>query len=143
MIPDSYNIDISKLKHCDHVWVDDAHKWGYQLRLVDHPLYAGKFLVLENNTPGSKHYHKKKTETFVVLKGEVFINAFKEYSWITRWFRKHRLVFVYAGTLKEGESITLPKKTRHEMRKMSDDVAVILEVSTKDDDEDIVRTEAE
>ena len=54
---------IEALKNSGKVIVDEDHDWGYQLRFVNNDEYCGKFLVLDNQTPGSFHYHIKKKET--------------------------------------------------------------------------------
>jgi len=51
---------------------DDAHAWGYQLRALNTPLYAAKFLIFTNSLPGSWHHHEfEKDETFICLDGRV------------------------------------------------------------------------
>jgi hypothetical protein len=51
--------------------------WGYEKHLVNTELYCGKILVaLPNGMACSIHYHKRKTETFHVLKGRLFLQLF-------------------------------------------------------------------
>lgn len=114
-------IDLVKLKNK----VDDDHDWGYQIRFVNEPEYCGKFLVLENTTKGSLHYHKIKKETFIVLCGEVVIST-------PHYLPERGLSSIFS---KAGGIFTIPPKTPHDM-KAAVTPCVILEVSTHDDDDD-------
>ena len=138
-------IDIKALKNSGKVLVDDYHLWGYQLRFVNTEKYCGKFLVLENSTPGSLHYHKIKKETFIVLKGKVYLVGYEH--------RKHDEYYqdeapLFCNQYGVGETITIPEWCIHQMQLViNPDVdfakqyAVILEVSTHDDDSDTYRVQ--
>lgn len=138
---------IDVLKESGKVIVDEDHDWGYQLRLVNESEYCGKFLVLTNNKPGSLHYHKVKKETFIILYGVVFVEQ-------------------YTGEVCEGlfgwrynipgDQVTIIPGIKHRMvlcnesnilgegyHNYTDDYAVILEVSTYDDDNDTYRIEGD
>lgn len=125
-------IDLDLKKLAKRNAVDSDHKWGYQIRMVNNELYCGKLLILENRERGGWHYHKKKTETFIVLAGEVYLDVSveDEHGWST----------VFNGILTVGKQITIAPMERHFMQKWPETVfdkpAVILEVSTHDDDED-------
>ena len=98
---------------------DDAHAWGYQLRCLNTPEYAAKFLIFTNSLPGSLHTHNdEKAESFICLAGSVWVDLPNG-----------------AGTvLNPGQIIHIPYNTRH--RTMAVEFpAVLLEVSTQDDDE--------
>ena len=122
---------VEALKNSGNVIVDDNHEWGYQLRFVNEDEYCGKLLILENRKPGSLHYHKVKKETFIVLFGKVFIHGYKVVCECTN--------IAYSNVVKEGEIVTLEPYMVHEMVNMLDDISVILEVSTHDDDSDTYR----
>ena len=112
---------IEVLKNSGKVIVDEDHDWGYQLRFVNDQ-YCGKFLVLENNNLGSFHFHHLKKETFVVLFGNVILNFENKTS----------------EYLEPGDSITLYPNAGHSM-KATIYPAIILEVSTHDEDSDTYR----
>ena len=102
--------------------------WGYEKHLVNTELYCGKILVaVPNGMACSIHYHKKKTETFHILKG-----------------RLHLQLFTTDGTLSEqtvlhcGDSLTLPPFTPHRFWAVGE-VCEFLEVSTRDAPEDSYR----
>ena len=121
---------IEALKNSGKVIVDEDHDWGYQLRFVNEAEYCGKFLVLENSSWGSLHFHHKKKETFVVLYGILSI-IHEEYG---------------VEYLNRGEQYTFEPHVAHKMRKANDhtyfgnrDVCIVLEVSTHDDDSDTYR----
>jgi len=112
--------------------IDPNHDWGYQVRLANTKDYAAKLLVMTNSTPGSLHHHNAdKAESFIVLSGKVCVDLPDG---------KHNLV--------AGDVIHIPHYIMH--RHSAPDagepcstgsdcfkgqrVAVILEVSTHDDD---------
>lgn len=47
--------------------------WGYEVWLANNELYCGKILSLKKGYRCSMHYHKKKDETFYVLKGHILL----------------------------------------------------------------------
>lgn len=104
--------------------LDRDHKWGYQIRMLNEPEYCAKVMVLENTTPGSLHRHQIKKESFVCLNGcatvDVELNGTFE-----------------SFVLYPGDTVTVPRNARHRMQAIR--VAILLEVSTHDDDDDIVR----
>lgn len=110
-------INIDALRDSDQVTVDDDHDWGYQLRFVNEE-YCGKLLVLTNGDPGSRHYHKLKKETFIVLSGMACIKT------------ENGAMFY-----SPGGQITFQPGEWHEMW-AAKFPTVILEVSTHDEDSD-------
>lgn len=116
--------------------VDSDHKWGYQIRMVNEEGveegdkgYCGKLLVLENRERGGFHYHKQKKETFIILQGEVYLCIVAEDGTVP--MEKN-------SVLVAGQQITIPPLERHFMQNWLDTPAIILEVSTHDDDEDTI-----
>lgn len=126
--PDFITINVPTLLTFPLTTLDADHDWGYQVRMVNEPEYCAKLLVLENDTPGSLHYHEKKKETFIILMGEVAVST-------PHYFPERGLSTIFYKT---GAIITLEPGTKHEMKNTGGSVAVILEVSTHDDDEDYV-----
>jgi quercetin dioxygenase-like cupin family protein len=114
-------IDLEKL--AKQGTVDQYHDWGYQIRLVNEPEYCGKLLVLENELPGSYHFHRKKKETFIVLEGKVELDVEDEQS----------LMILHAG-----DKYTIEHGVAHQMSAVNVP-SIILEVSTHDDDSDTHR----
>jgi D-lyxose ketol-isomerase len=122
-------IDMLEVGRCKAVGMDDNHDWGYQLRLVNWEKYCGKFLVLTNNKVGSIHYHKEKTETFITLSGKVVLDI-----------KRGPTADVERTILGVGEQATLFPSHLHQMW-AKEAPAVVLEVSTHDDDSDTYRLE--
>jgi D-lyxose ketol-isomerase len=102
--------------------------WGYEKHLVNTKLYCGKILVaLPNGMACSIHYHKKKTETFHILKGRLHLQLFTLEG-----------KFLTERDLTVGDSLTLPPLTPHRFW-AADEVCEFLEVSTQDAPEDSYR----
>lgn len=122
-------IDMIEVEKSKDVGLDDGHDWGYQLRLVNWEKYCGKFLILTNGRSGSIHFHKEKTETFIVLSGKVVLDIQRG-----PCADKERVV------LGIGDQVTLFPSQLHQMW-AKEFPAVILEVSTHDADTDTYKLE--
>ena len=95
--------------------------WGEELWLVNSNKYCGKLLIIDRNAKGSYHYHEKKEETFMAIEGYVrLIIEGKEYLLAP---------FTRPKTIEPGE--------KHSIEGITE--AVILEISTTHDDDDVVR----
>ena len=104
--------------------VDANHKWGRELRLVN-GIYCGKMLELSvPDTPGSLHFHKDKTESFIVLSGAVCIKTPDK--------------TVKEACYRAGSVLTLYPGQRHQFWAV-DKPALLLEVSTPHSDSDTYR----
>ena len=102
--------------------------WGYEKHLVNSPLYCGKILVaLPNGMACSIHYHKRKTETFHILKGSLHLQLFTLDGTLTE-----------QSVLEPGDTLTLPPLTPHRFW-TTEEVCEFLEVSTHDEPEDSYR----
>lgn len=102
--------------------------WGYEKHLVNTQLYCGKILVaLPNGMACSIHYHKKKTETFHVLKGRLHLQLFTIDGKLTE-----------QSVLNGGDSLTLAPLTPHRFW-ATDEICEFLEVSTQDMPDDSYR----
>lgn len=96
--------------------------WGTEFLLVNNRKYCAKVLKLSSFCSSSYHYHNEKHETFIVIRGEfsMEINGKKR-------------------TMKRGDKVALPPKTKHRFYDPKDGNAYILEVSTRHNDADVVR----
>lgn len=101
--------------------IDNNHVWGYQVRMVNTDEYCGKFMVLTNECPGSYHWHVDKKETFVVLAGRVEV-----------------LIEGVRYEYQVGDSVTIEREQKHSMKAI-ETPAIVLEVSTHDEDSDTYR----
>jgi mannose-6-phosphate isomerase-like protein (cupin superfamily) len=101
--------------------------WGTENVLVNEPEYCLKILYLYPGRKCSLHYHTIKKETFSVQSGLVRLEQ--------RDLRGHPI----DELLKPGETRTIMPKTPH--RFSSTHGAVMLEVSTHHEDEDVTRIE--
>jgi len=106
--------------------------WGRELWLqADGGIadgYCGKVLEIAPGASGSKHWHREKHETWLVLDGAVRV----EYDGGTG----HR-----CETLRQGAVLSLPPATWHRMTGLAPSGARIMEVSTPHADDDVVRME--
>lgn len=95
--------------------------WGEEIWLVNNDMYCGKLLLLDKNAVCSYHYHKVKKETFMALEG---------YAMLTIEGKDYILApFTRARTIEPYE--------KHKFTGIES--AVILEVSTHHDEDDVVR----
>lgn len=110
-------------------------KWGTEFWLVNTELYCSKILELNPGWMCSTHSHPIKTETFIVLRGEVFLDLMNG----PRLVDENTKLYYSRHVLKPGQSFLLKPNWRH--RFSSKDGATILEVSTQHLDSDTVRIE--
>ncbi len=126
---------IEALKASGKVIIDEDHDWGYQLRFVNEAEYCGKFLVLTSSDWGSLHYHKNKKETFIVIYGVVQLEVFDDSKLDHIDYTVASIDQYYPGSV-----LTVFPVQTHRMGKVDGcDIAVLLEVSTHDDDDDTYR----
>ena len=100
--------------------------WGTELWHHNDTDYCMKTLVLRHGAVSSKHWHRYKTETFLVVRGRVVLE-----------------IGVQAFTLLPGDSITLHAGalSAHRFRAIDPEGATVIEASTMHDDDDVVRIE--
>jgi cupin fold WbuC family metalloprotein len=102
--------------------------WGHEKIIVNNSLYCGKILtVVPNGMACSIHYHKNKTETFHILRGQL---EFEKFDLDGRL--QQRML------LRMGDTLTLPPSTPHRFWVMKD-VCEFIEFSTHDDPSDSYR----
>jgi mannose-6-phosphate isomerase-like protein (cupin superfamily) len=99
--------------------------WGYELRFVRTPRYAGKVLFIKAGSQLSLQYHEAKDEAFYVQQGVVELVLGKG--------AEQKVV-----RLSAGETRHLPPGTVHRFRAVTD--CLLFEVSTPEL-EDVVRIE--
>jgi len=95
--------------------------WGSELWIVNKE-YCGKLLKLKRGFQCSLHYHKKKDETFYVVRGKVLMEIGEE-----------RVI------MKPGDSCHIPPGKLHRFTGLTD--AQIIEFSTHHRDSDSYRKE--
>jgi mannose-6-phosphate isomerase-like protein (cupin superfamily) len=112
----------------DREWITKV--WGIEEVLVNNDHYCSKIMHLRHGYQSSLHYHEIKTETFFALAGLIFVEYYPEPG--------KKLETILNGSIREG--LHLPAGTAHRFRPLCGD-AMMLEVSTKHSDEDVVRLE--
>jgi mannose-6-phosphate isomerase-like protein (cupin superfamily) len=119
-----YLINTDRIANGDILEVDANHKWGRELCLVN-GIYCGKLLELSQpGVKGSLHYHRDKTESFIILSGIVHIYAPDS---------DIRDALYYPGNV-----LTLIPGQRHQFWAVKRP-ALLLEVSTPHSDSDTYR----
>lgn len=105
---------IEKIKEVEKVW-------GKEIWLVNTDLYCGKLLLLNQGATSSYHYHNNKVETFYAYRGMVKLTI------------EDKDYILTATT----SPVTIHSKEPHKFYGKTD--AIIIEISTKHDDKDVVR----
>lgn len=100
--------------------------WGFEKWLVNNKHYCSKLLVFKQGKRCSYHYHKRKHETFYILRGSFIIWA----SWDKGLNNATQL------ELNQGDSMVIPRGMRHRMQCISPGGGTILETSTTHYEED-------
>lgn len=110
-------------------------KWGIERWIENSEKYCMKTLTLQPGWQSSMHFHKIKTETFLVVAGRVKLE-------VMRGFRTSpdSETAIHTIRLKPYQAYTLEPYTPHRFSAI-DGEAVVVEASTKHDDEDVVRLE--
>ena len=113
--------------------------WGHETIIINNNRYCGKVLTVEPNGKAcSIHFHKLKTETFLVTRGKLTLQL-----WKANEERETISAFEYLGyiILESSESITIEPWTAH--RFWSDnDVTDFVEFSSPDDPSDSYRLQS-
>ena len=103
--------------------------WGWEEIIVNNEKYCAKFLNLHSGARSSIHYHAKKHETFMLLKGSVEL-----------WKSSKPLGEIdQKMVMKLKEPVTIPALVPHRFIGNLD--STILEVSTPHSDQDVYRLE--
>ncbi len=104
--------------------------WGWELWFDNNELYCGKVLFIEKDKWSSKrkyHYHKLKTETFLIIEGTLILD------WIDENNRVH------TETLKNYNSFRIESHVKHRFTTQSKNGCKFIEVSTTHSDNDSYR----
>ena len=96
-------------------------EWGEEHWIVNRE-YCGKKLLLKKGWRCSIHYHPVKDETFHLESGLVYLELEGQ-----------------GRLLRPGDTVHIPTGTPHRFNGLQD--SVILEFSTRHDDDDVVRVE--
>jgi len=116
--------------HLDHLKtfseVSVGGIWGEELLFVNTPLYSAKLLIInESYAQSSLHYHNRKDETLIVLEGEVMFE-----------------LGVSGKTLRRtGGRVNIYPGLRHRFWTELGGTAIVLEIATHFDKDDIVVVE--
>ena len=86
--------------------------------------YSKKVIVLLPNQSHPEHYHKKKDETFILMKGELIVNLSS-----------------HLKILKEGDILRIPRLTKHSFE--TNNGCIFEEISTTHFDDDSFYTNRE
>lgn len=105
--------------------------WGFEEWLVNNELYCGKVLHIRPGYRCSLHYHKIKDETFVALEGTTKLE----------WRTPDGQTRLETLRGDERNAVRLPPGTPHRFWAMEGERSMVLEFSTRHDDEDVVRLE--
>jgi len=103
-----------------------AKKWGEEIWIINNDRYCGKYLRINKGACCSLHYHPKKMESFMCIKGLVMLFVQSENE--LKSFIMER----------DDKVITLMPETPHAFQGMTEG-ATLLEISTTHNDEDVVR----
>jgi quercetin dioxygenase-like cupin family protein len=89
--------------------------WGHEELWANSGYYAGKLLFIKAGHRLSKQYHRKKVETIMVLRGEMYLDL----EWKKESTRLH---------MTPGDIYNIHQKLIHRMTAISD--VIVVEVST-------------
>ena len=101
--------------------------WGKEVWMVNNELYCGKLLHVLKGKRCSIHYHKKKDETFYLLKGKILLELYEE------GYPKKPTSTIFS----EGDAIHIPIGLSHQFIARED--ATIIEISTQHFEDDSIR----
>lgn len=102
--------------------------WGHEIVLYN-GAYCCKLLVYDAVRTSSQHYHEKKHETFVVIRGTFDIE----------WYMLDDPTTKGAQRFGPGAALVLEPRTVHLVKCLSREGGTIVEASTHDDPDDCVR----
>lgn len=111
----------SSLREVKSSLTEVPKKWGKEVWVVNCEQYCGKLLHVNKDAVSSLHYHPKKQETFYCLEGQVALTIDGKDYMLNPFSRPKT---IYPGVT-------------HQFRGICQ--AIILEVSTHHDDEDVIR----
>ena len=107
--------------------------WGLEVVLFNEDCYCLKLLFFNNQSKGSFHYHKIKTETFYLVEGSVTVRHIEDTLPPYRFSER----CVDETTLSISEGFHCKPGTLHQI--VAHKESVVLEVSTHHQDSDTYR----
>lgn len=122
------SVDLSKFNHYKRV----AKLWGQEYWLCNStdPDYCAKFLEIQPGYRCSLHCHHIKTETFIILQGKILLKMIGKDGYTSQLL------------LTEGEHVMVYPNEYHQFSSASvGEPALILEISSYHDDDDVYRLE--
>ena len=115
--------------------------WGYEKIIVNGPDYCGKILHFVKGRSCSMHFHVKKTETFYVSFGEIYVEYLYNNVLAEEILDESGEQSVFdacsSKVLKEGDYFHLEPRLVHKMTALKD--SEIIEFSTTDYSDDSYR----
>lgn len=100
--------------------------WGSETWLYNGD-YCAKILTVEKGKKSSFHYHKLKTETFMISEGKILLR----YSFLSDISKAEEVI------LKKGQVFHIPIGLKHQFEGLKD--SIIIEFSTHHEDSDSYR----
>lgn len=100
--------------------------WGVEYWILNEKLYCMKYLKVIPGYQCSIHAHKKKSETFIGLSGNLLL-----------YFHNNKGIMENAIALGPGQTANVPAGTFHSFA--ANNVSWFCEVSTHHDDADVIR----
>lgn len=91
----------------------ETRPWGGFIVLIDNPTHKVKKLIINSKKRFSLQKHKKRSETWIIVKGQLQIT-----------------VGVNTSLYSYGQTISVPAETIHRIENIGDDVAEVIEVQT-------------
>lgn len=112
----------------DHQLTITPKAWGYEAEVINCVEYCGKILVFFRDRAGSLHYHLRKHETWLVLEGSGTVTTHDPATGAPT-----------VHPLTRGRVFDLPPGRAHRVRSTPSFDLVLMEVSTRHEDEDTFR----
>lgn len=111
--------------------------WGYELTLVNNESYSTKILGVKPGFKCSLHRHLIKDETLLPLIGEAVVRLHVPGTSDRESFDEEVLL----GEFSEDRSVRIPPSTWHQFWSADSGHAVLLDISSADNESDIERLE--
>jgi D-lyxose ketol-isomerase len=103
------------------------HLWGYEVWIENNELYCNKLLVVNKGYLSSLHFHKKKDETFIILKGKVKLVCYHS--------AKPNPI-IYDSLLYPGDTFRIFPGEMHQFESIAEQ-SIIMEVSLTDNNDNV------
>ena len=106
--------------------VKDSRPWGEYFVLHDEKEYKIKRISVNPKSRLSYQYHNGRAETWVIIQGKAKVT-----------------IDGSSNTFLAGDTILIPRKSKHRIENITDEILVFIEIQTGDyfDEDDIIRVE--